>query len=299
MAEPRASTYRYPEAIVSASELSTRLDDPNLRLFDCTVYLRYDEAPPGAPYRVESGRADYELGHVPGLAFIDLQNDLSDSSSPMHLRFTMLPLKELAQRFAKLGVHDGAQVVLYSRASMQWATRVWWMLRAVGFDSAAILDGGMDKWLLDGRPVERGENVYAAGELSLVERPEIFTGKASVLAAMEDPSTCVLNALTEDLHKGQTTRYGRPGRIPGSVNVPAAALVDPESKEFLSPEAVQAKLAAVGATSADHTLVYCGGGIAATLDAFLLRQLGHDNLSIYDASMSEWAKDDSLPIESG
>ena len=293
------ASYLYPEAIISAAALSDRLDDPNLRLFDCTVYLRYDEAPPGAPYRVESGRADYQAGHIPGAAFIDLQADLSDNSSPSHLRFTMLPLDQLAQRFARLGITDGTQVVLYSRASMQWATRVWWMLRAVGFDSAAVLDGGLDKWMLDDRALEQGIRVYPAGELSASPRPGLFVGKQQVLEAMGDSRTCVLNALAADLHSGENARYGRPGRIPGSVNVPATALVDAESKEFLSPAAVQEKLAAVGATRAGHTLVYCGGGIAATLDAFLLRQLGHDSLSIYDASMSEWAKDESLPIETG
>ena len=101
------------------------------------------------------------------------------------------------------------------------------------------------------------------------------------------------------LHRGDNPRYGRPGRVPGSANVPAASLVDAATPAFKPPGAVAAAFAAAGADPSKRVLLYCGGGIAATLDAFLLHQLGHRDLAVYDASMSEWAKDEALPIERG
>jgi hypothetical protein len=132
--------YAQPDAIVDTRWLAGNLRDPSLRVFDCTTHLRY-ETGTGRPYRVESGRADYDKGHIPGSAFLDLQGELSDGSS--RFAFTMPALDDLAARFAARGIGEGTRAVLYSRVSVQWATRVWWMLRAVGFDDAAVLDGGV------------------------------------------------------------------------------------------------------------------------------------------------------------
>ena len=173
------------------------------------------------------------------------------------------------------------------------------MLRAIGFDNAAILDGGFDKWAAEGRPTEAGEARYAPARLEARPRPALFVGKAEVQAAIGDAATCTINALAPDLHSGENPRYGRPGRIPGSVNVPVAALVDPAAMTFRAPGDVAARFAEVGADRSKRIILYCGGGIAATLDAFLLHQLGYGNLAVYDASMNEWAKDTTLPIEVG
>src|SRR3712207_3664297 len=141
---PMTATRRYahPEAIVTTAWLAEHLRDPALRIYDCTTYLRC-ETGTGRPYRVESGRGDYDKGHIPGSAFLDLQGELSEASSPFN--FTMPAADDLAARFAARGIGTGTRAVLYSRKSMQWATRVWWMLRAIGFDDAAVLDGGFDK----------------------------------------------------------------------------------------------------------------------------------------------------------
>ncbi|WP_424811276.1 sulfurtransferase [Roseococcus sp. YIM B11640] len=290
------ATYAHPDAIVSTEWLAQHLHDPALRVFDCTTYLLY-ETGTGRPYRVGSGRPDYEAAHIPGSAFLDLQGELSDTSSPFN--FTMPAPEDLAARVAAKGIGEGVRVVLYARKNMQWATRVWWMLRAIGFDNAAILDGGFDKWEAEGRPVEAGEARYPAMRLTARPRAGLFVGKAEVKAAIGDEGTCTINALAPDLHRGENPRYGRPGRVPGSVNVPVATLVDSASFAFRPAEDVAASFAAVGADRSKRILLYCGGGIAATLDAFLLHQLGYTNLAVYDASMTEWAKDESLPIETG
>jgi thiosulfate/3-mercaptopyruvate sulfurtransferase len=289
--------FKHPEAVVSTQWLGDNLADPLLRIFECTTYLLY--RPPGSdrPYDVGSGREDYEQGHIPGAGFLDLQNDLSDNDAPAHLRFRMLPAERLAAAFARQGVGDDYRIILYARGAMQWATRVWWMLRSIGFDNAAVLDGGWEKWLAEERAVSADPVRFAATSCSVSPRDDIFVGKEQVLEAM-DAGHCVVNALAPDLHSGRNARYGRAGRIPGSVNLPASALLDPLTNAFVSANGAQQAFDAVGVDPQGPTLVYCGGGIAATLDAFLMHQLGHQGISIYDASMSEWAKDDSLPIES-
>lgn len=293
-----APAYRYPQAIVSTDWLATRLGEPGLGIFECTTYLHYLEEGADAPYDVVSGRADYEQGHIPGAGFLDIQNELSDPGSPRHLRFTMPAPDRLAEAFGRAGIGDGVRVVLYSRGAAQWATRVWWMLRAVGFDDAAVLDGGWEKWQREGRPISRDPGAFAPATLIPHPRPELFVDRQAVRAAMDDPTVCTINALTPELHRGEIARYGRRGHIPGSVNVPAASLVDGDTNTFVDPATAARAFARAGADAAASTIVYCGGGIAATLDAFLLHQLGHGNVSVYDASMSEWARDPTLPIES-
>ncbi len=289
--------YQHRDALVSTEWLTDHLDDPDLRVIECTTYLSY--LPPGheAPYRVVSGRADYEQGHIKGAGFLDLQNELSDLNSPPHLRFKMLPAEILAEVLGRRGIGDGNRVVLYSRGRMVWSTRVWWMLRAIGFDDAAVLDGGWEKWVREQRPTSTEQPSFPPATLTPRPRPELFVAKDAVRTAMNDANACLVNALEPDLHSGENPRYGRPGRIPGSVNVPSASLVEPESNTFLPAEQAAAKFRSAGVDPAQRTLVYCGGGIAATLDAFVLHQLGYRDLSVYDASMSEWARDDSLPIE--
>lgn len=287
-------SWRHPEAIVSGAELEARLGDPALRIYDCTTYLRYEEGT-GRPYRIESGRADWEAGHIPGAAFLDLQADLSDPDAPTS--FMRLSPEATAAAFARAGVGQGTRVVLYSRGTPQWATRVWYLLRWIGFDDAAVLEGGFELWEAEGRPVTTDPVAHPAGTLTARPRPGMFVGKEEMLAAIGDGAVCSLNALAADLHSGANPRYGRPGRIPGSSNVPAAALLDPATKRFLAPDAVAAAFRAAGAEPGKRILNYCGGGIAATLDAFLQHQLGYRDFAVYDASMSEWAKDERLPIE--
>src|SRR5262249_19316176 len=131
-------------------------------------------------------------------------------------------------------------------------------------------------------------------------RPGFFVDKHQVLAATKDSRTVIVNALGPQFHRGlEPSRYGRPGRVPGSVNVPAATLADPARKDFVPLSDASAKFEAQGITKDKRVMCYCGGGISATVDLFLLHQLGYDDLTLYDGSMGEWAKDPSLPIETG
>ena len=282
-------------ALISTDDLARRLGAPGLRIFDCTTYLR---PRPEGGYNAESGRANYDKGHIPGTAFLDLGAELSDQNST--LRFTLPPLDALTKAFAAKGIGHGTFVVLYSHASPNWATRLWWMLRAVGFDEAAILDGGLDKWKAENRPLSTEPASYPAATLTLRGRPEIFVDKNEIKGAIGKSGTLTLNALSLDQHKGTGgVTYGRPGRIAGSSCVPAASLFGPD--KALKPIAdLRAAFEGVGVEPSKRILVYCGGGIAATLDAFVLTaMLGHKNVSVYDNSMQEWSNDPSLPMETG
>ncbi len=291
------STYQHPEAIVDTAWLAEHLGDPNLRIFETTTYLLDPPEGSGLSWLVRPGREEYDAGHIPGAGFLDVQNELSDNSGPRHILFTMPPPEVLAKTLAARGIGEGTRVVLYCRTNPIWATRVWWMLRAIGFDNAAVLDGGWDKWELEGRPASTGPCEYAPASLAARPRPEVFVGKDEVLAAINDGATCTINALGAALHRGEDSRYGRVGRIPGSVNVPAAALSDPVKRTLPTPEVASEAFHSAGVEGKSRHILYCGGGIAASYDAFLMHQLGYENISIYDASMGEWARDESLPIE--
>src|SRR3712207_1764905 len=178
-----ATRYAHPDAIAETQWLADNLRAPSLRVFDCTTHLRH-ETGTGRPYRVESGRADYDRGDIPGSGFPGLPGERADNSS--RFAFTMPDLDDLAARFAPKGIGEGTRAVLYSRGSMQWATRVWWMLRAVGFDDAAVLDGGFDKWAAEGRPTENAEARHPPAALAARPRPGPFVGKEEVRARSEE-----------------------------------------------------------------------------------------------------------------
>jgi thiosulfate/3-mercaptopyruvate sulfurtransferase len=285
-------------ALITSAELADILGQPSLRLFDCTTYLEPAPAGSDVPYIAVPGQQTFEAGHIPGADFLDLQGEFSDSSTP--LRFMMPPAPQLEAAFGRHGISADSHVVLYSIGTAMWATRFWWMLRSLGFD-ASVLDGGLDNWKAEGRAIETGSaKNYPPAKFTAKPKPGYFVGHKEVLAAGAERNAVVVNALGPQFHKGlEPSRYGRAGRIPGSVNVPAATLYDPQSKTFVPLADAEAKFAAQGIARDKRVIAYCGGGISATIDLFLLHRLGYDNLTLYDGSMGEWAKDLSLPIETG
>ena len=287
------------DGLVTTAELAGILDHPDLRLFDCTTYLEYQPEGSDIPYIAVPGRHSFEAGHIPGADFLDLQGEFSDPDTT--LRFMMPDAADLERAFGRHGVSNESRVVLYSISTPMWATRFWWMLASLGFENAAVLDGGLDKWKLEGRPLETGPaKGYPPATFTAQPRDGFFVDKLQTLAATGEQGTVVVNALGPQFHKGlEPSRYGRPGRVPGSCNVSAATLLDPRTKAFVPLAEAEAKFKAQGITKDKRVVAYCGGGISATVDLFLLNQLGYDNLTLYDGSMGEWAKDAALPIETG
>jgi thiosulfate/3-mercaptopyruvate sulfurtransferase len=278
--------------LIAPEELEPQLQDPRLRLFDTTVVMQ----PRPGGYDVRSGHEDYERAHLPGAAFMDLLAELAD---PAHrLRFMLPPEAQFTAVMSRLGIGPGAQVVLYNSGPSWWATRAFFMLRAFGFDDVRVLDGGLDRWRREGRRIESGARAYPPARFEVRERRPVFVGRDEVLQATRTGDRLLMHALAPAVFRGEVAPYGRPGRIPGSVNVFAAELLGGEDRVFLSPAELRARFTAAGALGERPTITYCGGGISATTNAFALLMLGRDDVQIYDASMSEWGPDASLPMES-
>jgi thiosulfate/3-mercaptopyruvate sulfurtransferase len=285
------------DGLIGTAELASILDRPQLRLFDCTTYLEPAPAESSVPYLAVPGLKTFEAGHIPGADFLDLQGEFSDEST--ELRFMMPDVAQLAAAFGRHGISDDTEVVLYSIGTPMWATRFWWMLTSLGFENLVVLDGGFDKWKLEGRALETGPaKGYRPETFTAKPKSGFFVDKQQTLEATTARNTVVVNALGPQFHKGlEPSRYGRPGRVPGSCNVSAATLLDPTTKAFIPLADAEAKFATQGITKDKRVVAYCGGGISATVDLFLLHRLGYQNLTLYDGSMGEWAKDASLPIE--
>jgi thiosulfate/3-mercaptopyruvate sulfurtransferase len=289
---------RDPNASNSTQSLAATQGVPGQRIYECTTYN--NPPPPGVdePYIPESGLATFRQGHIPGADYLDLQGEFSDKSQ-RHWFMMPTDVAQLEAAFSRHGIGQGVRVVLYSIGSMMWSTRFWWMLRALGFDNVAVLDGGFDKWKAEGRAIESGDpKGYPAALFKARPRPGLFVDRLATKAAIGAPDTVTVNALGPQFHAGlEPSRYGRPGRVPGSLNVSAATLVDPATKGFATLADAAAKFDAKGVGRDKTIICYCGGGISATIDLFLLHQLGYDKLALYDGSMGEWAKDAGLPIE--
>jgi thiosulfate/3-mercaptopyruvate sulfurtransferase len=289
------SGFTHPEYLVTTEWLVGHLEDPKVLVLDCTTHLIPD---PKITYQVKPGREDFEQGHIPGAQFVDMLQDVSDTTQS--LRFMRQSPEHFAAAMRRFGMNSTTRVVAYSAANVWWATRMWWLLHEFGHDNAAVLDGGWQKWRREGRHVETGAaRARKLGDVTIREVRNLMVGKDEVQRAIGDGAVCTLNALLPQQHKGSGgNSYGRPGRIKGSVNLPAAHLLNPETNEFLPADELRKRFEAVGAMDR-QVINYCGGGIAASADAMALIMLGHKDVKLYDASLSEWANDPTLPMETG
>lgn len=283
------------DRLVSGSWLEKELGAPDLCVLDCGVRM---EAVPDGGLNYRSGRPAWERSHIPGAAHLDLLQEGSDTSSPF--LFTLPPPDQFAAVMSKVGVGDGTRVVLYDAGMNAWAARLWWMLRAHGFDEAAVLDGGWRAWINDGRPTStEAPPERPPGTFIVRTRPGIFVGKDEVLGAINSGEVRIVDALPREMYRGARQAYGRPGHIPGAHNVPFVELVDADTHRYLPHERLSATYSDVLAAKPERVITYCGSGIAAASDAFALTLLGLENVAIYDGSMSEWASDPSLPLVTG
>lgn len=283
-----------PSPLVTTDWLADRLERPELRILDCSVVMRTAD---DGSYSFVAGRDEWNAGHIPGSVFVDVLGDLADPDSPLPM--TMPPAETFVRTMADYGVADGTDVVLYDRSNHAWAARVWWMLRVCGFDAAAVLDGGWQKWTAENRAVSTDGTTYRRGTLTLHHRPELLATKDQVLASLDTPDVRVVNALSPEEHAGTApTRFPRAGRIAGSTNVYCQSLVDPEKHIYRPADELRQLFAQAGALDGERAITYCGAGVAASSDALALTLLGRD-VAVYDGSLAEWTADPDLPMESG
>ncbi len=294
--------YAHPEILVETDWLERHLDDPGLRIIDCTAYPAPNPDPERRkkfPIAPQSGRAHFDEEHIPGAGFIDVPGELADSKS--ELPMMMPPDNQFVEAISAVGIGDDTRVVLYSATSPMWAARVWWMLRSFGFENAAVLNGGWSKWIGEGRPVSAEPCAYPPGEFTGRARAGSFLSREEVFTAIGDDGVRLIHALTPSVYDGtnDTLIFGRRGHIRGSVNVPSGTLHDPDTGAYLPAAGLRERFDAVRAGEADKIITYCGGGVNACDNALALCLLGYRNVSVYDGSMSEWGNDPSLPLETG
>lgn len=286
-----------PGFLVSTDWLAKNLHRPNLRLFDCSATMVVD---PVIKQRVRPERDAFEAAHIPGATFIDIDTDLSDREHRFHL---MLPPAEAFKSAVEaLGIGDDSLVVIYSTGSIWWATRVWWMLRAYGFANAHVLDGGFARWIAQERQVEQGRGANgrgasADGFTAVLERAYVAAREDVERVVFDGEATRLVNALRPAQYSGEELpRKGRPGHIPGSLNIPAASLLDAGTGRFLDDDALRKHFAAAGIDDQTPVIAYCGGGISASLVVFALMKLQSKDVRLYDASLGEWGSAPDLPM---
>lgn len=270
--------------LVSPQWLADHLGADDLVVVDATV-LPYTQ-PSGAPGYL-SGHESYVMnGHLPGAVFADLIEELSDTSAPF--AFTRPSAERFAAAVGALGIGNATTVVVYDAVIGQWAARLWWLFRAFGYDSVAVLDGGLTAWNGEGRETDIGHVEPAPATFTAVERPESWVGVAEVEAIVRGEASGALVCATAPREfSGEAGR----GHIPGSVSVPAGRLVDRETHRFLPADSLRELFPQQG-----RVVSYCNGGIAAASDALALVLAGHTDVAVFDGSLNEWAADPERPL---
>lgn len=281
--------------LIDTDTLAQRLEDPAWLVLDVSA-----GPVPGVEGDLPAHDA-YLARHIPGAKWVDQKATLSLGDSPFGF---MSPAPEvLADAFQALGIGTDTQVVLYSANGYGWSTRVWWLLRSIGFTNARVLDGGLQKWLAEGRSLAQGNEPsrpstpLESKRLRVTSLP-VFVGRKEVEAAVRTREPVLVDALSPAQYDGTApSRHGRRGHIAGAINLPAARFVDASNQTFIPAAEAAALLRAAGVTPQSPVITYCGGGIAASTVAFAVLRAGVRNVSIYDASLAEWARDPSLPMD--
>lgn len=286
---------RRAEMLVSPQWLHEHLEDPAVRIIDCSAQLIVQ--PVGAS-KVQSGLPAWREAHIPGARYLNMATDLSDPAGAYP--YTYPPDGQLAALLGALGIAAHHHVVLYGHGYLGSVTRAWYVLHTAGHERLSLLDGGFERWRGENRPVTAEPPAIAPEVYAVRRRPQRIADAAEVLASLTNSAVCRINALSREQFAGSGgTHYGRPGSIPGSVSAPARDVTDPASGCFLPDETLRAQLADAGALDAPRAIAYCGGGIAASVTAFVLEMLGHPDWTLYDNSLLEWSTRPELPMQPG
>jgi len=292
--------YTNPQYLVEKDWLETHLEDPELRLIEVTGVLNRER-------ENTAKETCYDKGHIPGAVFLDVASFRGPFSDPNgEFPLTWPTQAQFEALMGDLGVGNDSHVIIYASTFGQrlyscamWCTRAWWIMHHFGVH-CAVLNGALEKWLAEGRPVTSVPGHYPPTNFRA--DPQWRRGivyKEDVLKALQgDGSQCVVNALPTDQYMGTSEiTYGpRKGHISGSVSVPMPALVDWETSVFADAESMQAHFEQADVLSANSVITYCGGGGCASTDAFALALLGYTRVAMYDNSLYEWGADPTLPM---
>lgn len=279
--------------LISTDELARRLSDTNLRVIDVRWYL---DAPP-------RGREVYLAGHIPGALFLDVEDDLSAPGGGRGLppgRHPWPSTEQVARVMGAAGIGDGVSVVAYDDQAGAVAARLWFVLRAHGHDDVAVLDGGLTKWLAEGRALDSERPSVSPATFVPRLRSDWLVDKAAMRALAARPDgALVLDARVPERYRGEIEPIDpRPGHIPGAHNAPFAANLTNGAQPVLRPAAeLRQRFAALGAETCEP-IVYCGSGVTACHDLLALDVAGLRG-RLYAGSWSEWSSDPTLPAALG
>ena len=278
-----------PKTLVSTAWLAAHLKDPDLRVLDGSWYL---------PTMQRNARAEYEAAHIPGARFFDI-DDISDHRS--ELPHMVPPVEKFLSRMRARGVGDGHQVVVYDGAGLFSAARVWWLLKLMGHDDVAVLDGGFPKWKADGHPTEDMPPIIRDRHMMVRRQNHFVKDVTQVAAASKLGDHEIIDARAPGRFRGDEPepREGlRSGHIPGSKNVYFHSLLSQDGT-LKDPDALRAIFQAAGVDLAKPAITSCGSGVTAAVLNLALTQMGKTDHALYDGSWAEWGQFPTVPVATG
>jgi thiosulfate/3-mercaptopyruvate sulfurtransferase len=277
--------------LVSTSDLAVHLGDPNWAIFDCRFSLA----------DAERGRHDYGQSHIPRAIYAHLDEDLAGPIVRGQTGRHPLPeVDVLAKRFSDWGIDARAQVVAYDDIGGSVAARLWWLLRWLGHDAVAILNGGWQQWLKEGRAVTGEIVARAPRAFTPSPRPGLVVTSDDVAATMHDRRFKLLDARIATRYRGENEPIDPiAGHIPGAINAPFVENLTPDELFRPDDDLRQHYETLLGGTPADRIACYCGSGINAAHTLLALKQIGLGDAKLYAGSWSEWITDPTRPIATG
>ena len=276
--------------LITTEVLATQLLDPNVAVVDCRYKLD-DEA---------WGRRQYAARHIPGAVYASLGHDLAGPRSGTSGRHPLPDPRTFAQTLGRLGIGSGVQVVAYDQDNGMYASRLWWMLRWLGHDAVAVLDGGFAKWTAEVRAMTSGGETRAPREFVASPRSEMAVDAARVSASLKTGESTLVDARAPERYRGETEPIDKtPGHIPGAANHFFQWNLD-EHGMFRTPDALRERLQqSIGEVPPDRLVCYCGSGVTACHNLLALEHAGLRGAKLYPGSWSEWSSDPARPVERG
>jgi len=278
-----------PRTLVSTEWLEAHLKDPDLRIIEASWHM---------PAAGRDARAEYGRTHIPGARFFDI-DEISDARSA--LPHMAPPPEKFISRMRAMGVGDGHQVVVYDSVGVFSAPRVWWTFRLMGKTDIAVLDGGLPKWVAEGRPVEDMPPVLRDRHITVQRQANLVRDVTQVAAAAKLGSHEIIDARSAGRFRGDEPepRPGlRPGHIPGSRNVPFGQVLNADGT-MKSPDELQRVFAQAGVDLDKPAITTCGSGVTAAILNLALERIGKHDHSLYDGSWAEWGMYGDLKVEKG
>lgn len=266
--------------LVSTEWLAEHIDDEDVRVIDCRWYLK--------PFDLRDGAEEYAKGHISGAVHLVWNTDLADPATGALAMIA--PPEQYAAVMGANGIGDDCFVVVYDDQQVTVAARTWWTLRVYGHDKVAVLDGGLDKWLGEGRATTTVVPVVKPAVFTPRFRPELYATKDDTLDAVDDDSVALVDG------RMTPARVEDGGFVPGSAHLPGIEFIGDDGTWASGVESGK-RIGDAGALDSDSVIAYCRGGVGATGTALAYAIAGRDDVAVYDGSWSEWILDPDTPRE--